>query len=89
MGLDMESHEIYKKLREKEVSARMIAQVLGVSNQSVSDVIRNGRGSKRIAEAIAKVLGEPLEKVFPHYAPKQSHQDKVSALRHQLLGAVS
>ena len=50
----MEAHEIYEKLREKQVSARMIAQVLGVTNQSVSDVIRNGRGSKRIAEAIAK-----------------------------------
>ena len=85
----MESHEIYEKLKSKDVSARMIAQVLGVTNQSVSDVIRNGRGSKRIAEAIAKVLDEPLEKVFPHYAPKQTHQDKVSALRNQLLGVMS
>ncbi|ULJ61027.1 helix-turn-helix domain-containing protein [Wielerella bovis] len=82
----MEAHEIYEKLREKQVSARMIAQVLGVTNQSVSDVIRNGRGSKRIAEAIAKVLDKPLETVFPHYAPKQSHQEKISVLRHQLLG---
>lgn len=82
----METHEIYEKLREKQVSARMIAQVLGVTNQSVSDVIRNGRGSKRIAEAIAKVLDKPLDVVFPYYAPKPSHQEKISVLRHQLLG---
>lgn len=81
----MEPHEIYEKLKNKHVSARMIAQALNVSNQSVSDVIRNGRGSKRIAEAVAKVLEEPLEKVFPRYAAKPSHQEKVSALRHQLL----
>ena len=54
----MEAHEIYEKLREKKVSARMIA----------------------------KVLDKPLETVFPHYAPKQSHQEKISVLRHQLLG---
>ncbi|SSY80672.1 helix-turn-helix transcriptional regulator [Alysiella crassa] len=82
----MEAHEIYEKLREKQVSARMIAQVLGVTNQSVSDVIRNGRGSKRIAEAIATVLEKPLDMVFPHYAPKPSHQEKLSVLRNQLLG---
>lgn len=80
----MEAHEIYEKLREKQVSARMIAQVLGVTNQSVSDVIRNGRGSKRIAEAIATVLEKPLDAVFPHYAPKQSYQEKISVLRNQL-----
>lgn len=80
----MEAHEIYEKLREKQVSARMIAQVLGVTNQSVSDVIRHGRGSKRIAETISKILEMPLEQVFPYYQYKQSHQEKVLALKNQL-----
>lgn len=60
----MEAHEIYEKLREKQVSARMIAQVLGVTNQSVSDVIRNGRGSKRIAEALPKCWISHLKPSF-------------------------
>ncbi len=52
----MQANEIYKSLEEKNISARMLASALGVTNQSVSEVIRNGRGSKRIAEAIAKVI---------------------------------
>lgn len=85
----MEASEIYAELREKGVSARMIAEVLGVANQSVSDVIRNGRGSRRIAEAVSTVLEKPLEQVFPHYLPKQTHKEKVSLLRNQLLGTVN
>ncbi|MCI4078308.1 helix-turn-helix domain-containing protein, partial [Klebsiella pneumoniae] len=63
----MQANEIYKSLEEKHISARMLASALGVTNQSVSEVIRNGRGSKRIAEAIAKVIQKDLVEVFPHY----------------------
>lgn len=85
----MNAQEIYRELKNKGTSARMIAEALGVTNQSVSDVIRRGRGSKRIAKSIALVLEKPLEQVFPHYMPKQSREDKVSALRERLMGAVS
>lgn len=60
----MQANEIYKSLEEKNISARMLASALGVTNQSVSEVIRNGRGSKRIAEAIAKVIQKDLVEVF-------------------------
>lgn len=77
----MEPHEIYENLYKKGVSARLIADVLNVSNQSVSGVIRSGRGSKRIAEAIAKVLDKPLITVFPYYKPKQNRSEKISILK--------
>jgi transcriptional regulator with XRE-family HTH domain len=77
----MEPDEIYKNLKEKGLSARLIADALNVTNQSVSEVIRHGRGSKRIAEAIAKLIGKPLITVFPYYTPKAERKDKVISLR--------
>lgn len=77
----MEAQEIYEILNGKNVSARMIADALGVANTSVSDVIRNGKGSRRIAEAISKVIGKDLVDVFPHYTPKKGYKEKVNNLK--------
>ncbi len=81
----MQANEIYKSLEEKNISARMLASALGVTNQSVSEVIRNGRGSKRIAEAIAKVIQKDLVEVFPHYK-KTDYRDKKIAELKEMLG---
>ena len=83
----MESHQIYSALNEKGLSARMIAAVLGVTNQAVSDVIRMGRGSRRIAEAIAKIIDRELIEVFPYYDKNPDlRQEKVRGLRELLVG---
>ena len=52
----------------------MIAEALGVSSQAVSNAIKQGKSSQRIAKAIALAIDEPLETVFPHYAQKQQKQ---------------
>lgn len=80
----MQPREIYKALEENKVSARMLAQALGVTNQSVSEVIRSGRGSKRIAESVAKVLKKELIEVFPYYAEKPKQKDKIAELKELL-----
>lgn len=77
----MKPQEIYENLYKKGFSARLVADALNVTNQAVSDVIRSGRGSKRIAAAIAKLLGEPLIAVFPYYTQKTKRSDKVNTLK--------
>ncbi|WP_308073599.1 helix-turn-helix domain-containing protein [Neisseria polysaccharea] len=80
----MQANEIYKSLEEKNISARMLASALGVTNQSVSEVIRNGRGSKRIAEAIVKVIQKDLVEVFPHYKKTDCQDKKIAELKEML-----
>lgn len=80
----MGANEIYDSLEKNNVSARMIADALGVTNQSVSEVIRNGRGSRRIAEAVAKVIQRELTEVFPYYSVKSCRSEKVNELRELL-----
>ncbi|WP_228776169.1 helix-turn-helix domain-containing protein [Neisseria meningitidis] len=80
----MQANEIYKSLEEKNISARMLASALGVTNQSVSEVIRNGRGSKRITEAIAKVIQKDLVEVFPHYKKTDCRDKKIAELKEML-----
>lgn len=60
------------------LNASMIAEALGVSVQAVSNAIKQGKSSQRIAKAIAIAIDQPLEKVFPHYAQKQQKR----AFRH-------
>lgn len=82
----MEAKEIYIELQNKETSARMVAEALNVSNQSVSEVIRQGKGSRRIAEALAKIIGKRVDEVFPHYREKTARREKILALREKLMG---
>lgn len=70
----MNQKEIYQALKRKNLNASMIAEALGVSSQAVSNAIKQGKSSQRIAKAIAIAIDEPLEKVFPHYAEKQQRQ---------------
>ncbi|MFC3875357.1 XRE family transcriptional regulator [Neisseria musculi] len=80
----MQPNEIYQSLENHNVSARMIASALGVTNQSVSEVIRNGKGSRRIAESVAKVIQKDLEEVFPYYAIKDNRSERISKLKEVL-----
>ncbi|OOH87934.1 DNA-binding protein [Pasteurellaceae bacterium 15-036681] len=70
----MDQKEIYQALKNKDLNAAMIAEALEVSTQAVSNAIKQGKGSKRIAKAVAIAIDRPLEQVFPHYAQKQQKQ---------------
>ncbi|TYA51663.1 DNA-binding protein [Aggregatibacter actinomycetemcomitans] len=60
---------------------------VGVSYQAVSNAIKHGKSSQRIAKAIALAIDQPLETVFPHYAQKKQKQifrkKKVNQLKSQ------
>ncbi|EFA28908.1 MULTISPECIES: hypothetical protein [Haemophilus] len=83
----MSPNEIYQALKIKNLNVAMIAESLGVSNQAVSTVIKQGKSSQRIAKAICLAIEKPLDQVFPHYAKHQQKKvlraEKVSQLRRQ------
>jgi len=64
----MNPKELKIKLIEREIKATTIAADLGVSKQSVWQVINRQSKSRRIAAAIANALGVSLESAFPEYA---------------------
>nr|WP_269822191.1 HTH domain-containing protein [Aggregatibacter actinomycetemcomitans] len=45
----MNQKEIYQALKNKNLNASMIAEALGVSYQAVSNAIKQGKSSQRIA----------------------------------------
>lgn len=67
----MDSNKIYQELNMKGLNASIIAEAIGVLPQSVALVIRMGKGSKRIATAIAIALEKNLDDVFPFYKEKK------------------
>lgn len=66
----MDSEKIYQELNQKGLNASIIAEAMGVLPQSVAVVIRMGKGSKRIASAVATAIDKSLEEVFPFYKEK-------------------
>jgi lambda repressor-like predicted transcriptional regulator len=61
----MDPFEIKQGLAKKGCSIAIIARALDLSNTTVSTTIHRKGQSKRAAIAIAKVLGKPVENVFP------------------------
>lgn len=64
----MKPQKIRALMVEKKITSADIARELGVSHVSVHGVIYGKWPSRRIAEAVARRLNLPLEKVFPKYA---------------------
>lgn len=54
-----------RKRRLPHGSLQMIATRLGVTRQTVSDVVRGVRRSYRIERAVSAAIGVPLDKAFP------------------------
>lgn len=54
-----------RKARLPFGSLSVVARETGVSPSYVSDVVRRGRGSDKVLRAVAAVIGEPVETVFP------------------------
>lgn len=72
----MDKEKIYQLINQNGLTATMIAEALNVTPTAVIIVINNGRGSRRIAEAISKVCDQPLEKIFPYYKGQMSKKEK-------------
>jgi len=61
----MNPHDIAAALRKKGSSQRAIATACEVSVSTVSHVV-HGRGkSRKVAEAISKVTGIPVQRLWP------------------------
>lgn len=84
----MKADEIYQALKLRGYNASTVAEALGVRPQSVAGVIRDGRGSKRIAKAIAIASDCPFETMFPFYheqnAKKVKRTKKIDDLKARL-----
>jgi lambda repressor-like predicted transcriptional regulator len=61
----MDSNEIKHALAKKGCSISILARALDLSVSAVSNTINRKGNSHRIAVAVAKVIGKPIEQVFP------------------------
>lgn len=61
----MDKDAIKQALHAKGVSFSMIAEALGIGPNAVSAIASRRGQSKRVADAIAKVLERPVEEIFP------------------------
>ena len=63
----MTPRQIQVALRDINTTQREIAIVLGVSNTTISQVIKKRTTSRRIMDHISNLLGKPTQQVFPEY----------------------
>jgi Ner family transcriptional regulator len=86
----MTPEEIKAVLKEKKITASMIAKAMMVKPATVSAVLNKRHPSKRIAVAICKVLDKPLDHVF-HDVPSyfETPKEKVQQELDQLLAQAS
>lgn len=63
----MSPSEIQKRIKDAKATQRAIAQRMGVSEVSVSDVINGRRVSDRIMQAVAETISKDKRMVFPWY----------------------
>jgi len=61
----MKPNEIKSKMILKNITATELAKQLGVSRPFISMTIAGDRKTRRIQEAIAAAIGEPVDRVFP------------------------
>lgn len=61
----MNGSEIRQALHAKGFTLTMLAEELGVHSNLVRAVIHRRGTSKSAADAIAKVLGQPVTEIFP------------------------
>ncbi|WP_010603991.1 transcriptional regulator [Pseudoalteromonas maricaloris] len=61
----MKPSEIKDAIADKGFTLSMVADALGVNLATVSGVVCGHTQSRRIAEAICKIIEQPLNVVFP------------------------
>lgn len=63
----MRPENIQRALKKRAITQRKLAAACGVSETMVSKVIWNVSYSRKVCEAIASAIEEPIEKVFARY----------------------
>jgi len=84
----MKPDQIKQALEEKGYSLSIVATALGLNLSHVSSVIYQHTTSYKVASAIAKIIGKPVEAIFPDVSAytknKDTRSQKVQALRELL-----
>lgn len=90
----MEGQRILDKLKLQGYNFTLIAKVVGVSTNLVSQVAHRKRHNYQVAVAIATALGKPASSVFPdipmYHGPYMTERDREIALARKLdnIGAI-
>lgn len=61
----MNAEEIRERLHVNGLTCTLVAEALGLKPPVISQVIHRSASSQRVARAIAALIGEPVERVFP------------------------
>lgn len=78
-GTEMHPEQIKAEIRMKGTNPAAIADALGLSRMTVSNVIHGRITSRRVAEAISSVIKKPVEGLWPgRYDPKRRSMMKRS-----------
>lgn len=71
MAKQAHKEQIKADLRIKFGTLRAFEEINGLQPDSTRDVLR-GRKSRRVENAVARALGKPADKLFPHRKADQS-----------------
>lgn len=84
----MKPEQIKQALEEKGYSLSIVATALGLNLSHVSSVVYQHTTSYKVAAAIAKIIGKPVDVIFPNVPAYIRNKDcrakKVQALRELL-----
>jgi lambda repressor-like predicted transcriptional regulator len=76
----MHHEDIKAAMRKKGVRSSDLARHLGVSAMAVSDTLRGRTKSRRIADAVSKIVGRPIHEIWPGLYNSPSAQERVAGL---------
>lgn len=76
----MHPEDIKAAMRKKGVKPADLARHLGVSQMTVSNTLRGRTTSRRIADAVAKVIGRPVSEIWPAQYAGPSTQERLLRL---------
>ncbi|KZX01018.1 hypothetical protein JL49_08180 [Pseudoalteromonas luteoviolacea] len=92
----MKPTEIKQAISNKGYTLSMIADAMSVKPSAISSVVNGTGRSKRIAQAISKIIDKPIESIFPNVssytqpaeiAKGEKRKQCVTELRQMLLAA--
>lgn len=76
----MHHEDIKAAMRKNGIKSSDLARHLGVSQMSVSNTLRGRTKSHRIADAISKIVGRPVDALWPGLYSSANAQDRIAGL---------
>lgn len=73
----MHPEQIKAEIRMRGTTPAAMADELSLSRMTVSNVIHGRSTSRRVADAIARLIGQPINRIWPgQYEPHRKNQLK-------------